>query len=231
VFSGADCHENFTIQSPLNTLYSLSYEHIGRIMSVWGSVAKQAKSWGAKGFLYGAAIGAVLAVTTVLVIAAVISGLGAANIIAATAALGTPEMLGAGAQLLANGLESLSWPLMGGFAAGGAVAGAGIGAVGCATAGGIYGAATDESNPLPRILDSAANRILTKTPALAKAIAAKVEMQEAANDSLYNQGGVTSPESAPIISIGSQSAKQPTNSFQEKLAESKLTPPELSPQR
>lgn len=196
-------------------------------MSMWQNVKKHAKSFGVKGFLYGAAIGAVVGVAALLMVAGAVSTLGALGIVSASIeGSGLAGMAGAGAQILANGLPALTVQAVAFVGGVGAAAGAFIGGVCSATAGSVYGAATDESNPLPRVLDSAANKIITKTPELAKAIAAKVSMQEEAGQQLAAQGGVQTAPEAPMITqpvpeitrTQVNYTKQPAASFQDRVA-------------
>ncbi len=206
-------------------------------MGMWSNAAKHAKSFGVKGFLYGAAIGAVVGVAALLMVAGAVSTLGALGVVSATLeGSGLAGMAGAGAQILANGLPALTLQATAFVAGVGAAAGAFIGSVCSATAGSIYGAATDESNPLPRVLDSAANKIITKSPQLAKAIAQKISMQEDAGIQLAQQGGA--PQTAieapmiaqqPVMQVAAQAAAPevetvtrkpavaPAASFQERM--------------
>lgn len=208
-------------------------------MSMWQNAAKHAKSFGIKGFLYGAVIGAVVGVAALLMVAGAVSTLGALGIVSSTiAGGGALEMAGAGAQILANGLAAIDLPLVAAIGGGGAVAGSVIGAVGCATAGGIYGAAVDETNPLPRVLDATANKIISKTPELAKAIAHKVSLQEEASQQLAAQGGVQAAAvEAPVITQSVAEApatqtnytkQQPAVSFQERVVATQAKEAELA---
>lgn len=188
---------------------------------MWQNAGKHAKSFGVKGFLYGAAIGAVVGVAALLMVAGAISSLGAMGIVASTLPeAGLTGMASVGAQILANGLSALTVPAVAFVAGAGAAAGSFIGAVCSATAGSVYGAATDESNPLPRVIDTAATKIMTKSPELAKAIAYKVGLQEEAGQQLAAQGGAQTAPEAPMITkpIPETSRQQPAASFQERVA-------------
>lgn len=187
---------------------------------MWQNATKHAKSFGAKGFLYGAAIGAVVGVAALLMVAGAVSTLGALGIISSTIeGAGLAGMAGAGAQILANGLPALTVQAVAFVGTVGAAAGSFIGTVCSATAGSVYGAATDESNPLPRVVDNAANKIITKTPQLARAIAQKVGLQEEAGQKLAAQGGVQAAAEAPVINPAPETsrAQQPPASFQERM--------------
>lgn len=148
-------------------------------MGMWANAVKKATSFGTKGFIYGAAIGAVLAVAALAVGAAVMYGLGISEIVVTEASkAGTIGMLDTARRLITLGAKEMTFGTFAQFAGAGAIMGAGVGGASGAALGGVYGAATDESNPMPKLVKNTAHRITEKIPVLAKAIAREVEQKE-----------------------------------------------------
>lgn len=194
-------------------------------MSMWNNVKKHGKSFALKGFVYGAIAGALIVGATCLMGASVLyalSEIGASGVLEAmggAAGVTAEGAAGASGGIMLGGAKILSASFLAPMMGFGAAVGSFLGAAGGAAAGSAYGAVTDEGNPLPKVVEVAANKIVNKSPQLAKVVATKVEMQEAASAQLAAQGGVQVPKDAPMITprVTIPEVKKPSASFQDRV--------------